>query len=498
MTSRSRWLAFAAVCSMQLMMVLDVSIVTVALRSIQQDLGFEQARVAWVTTAYTIGFGGLLLLSGRLGDLLGRKRMFLSGLTVFLVSSVLCGLSRSQDMLLASRFLQGAGSAMSYAVVMGIVFTLFQDPHKVGKAMGALGFVQAAGASVGIVAGGALVQGINWHWVFFVNIPIGIAAAVLAVRLVPSDAGLGIREGADALGAVLVTAGMMLGVYMIATVGDYGWGSGHTLGYGFGSLGLLAAFIAREATAAKPIMKLSLFRSRNLSGANAVHLLLVAGMISANIVIALYLQQVVGYSPARAGFAFLPLALSAALSSLGLSARLNLRYGPRAVLLASLVIITAALVLATRVPVDAVYIRDVVPTLVLLGAGAGLAMPAVMTLAMAVRSPSDVGLASGLAGSSGMIGDSLGIAAITAIAATRARTLTGRGKSAAFALDSGYRLAFGVGAGVVAVAFVVGFFWLKAMSPMPQGGEPGPPMPEGGESRPQPESAEPGVGSAVV
>ncbi|MFE2727644.1 MFS transporter [Kitasatospora sp. NPDC059327] len=487
-TVRSPWLAFAAVVSMQLMMVLDISIVTVALRSIQEDLGFSQPRIAWVTTAYTLGFGGFLLLSGRLGDLFGKKRMFLTGMTVFLVASLFCGLSRNQDMLIAARFVQGAGAAMGFAVAMGIVFSLFRDPRESGKAMGGLGFVQAAGASVGIVAGGALTSGISWHWVFFLNLPIGIVAAVLVFRLVPNDRGAGFGDGADILGAVLVTVGMMLGVYTIATVGDEGWGSGHTIGYGLASLALLGGFVARQATAANPLMRLDVFRSRNLSGANLVHLFLVAGMISGNILIALYMQQVLGYSAATTGFAFLPIALSAAAVSLGFSARFNMRFGPKNVLLVSLVVVAASLLLAVRGPVDATYVVDVLPTALLLGVGTGLALPAVMTLAMAVSSPRDIGLASGLVGTSGMVGDSLGIAVMTAVAAAHTKSELADGKPVLTALNDGYHLAFGLAAAVVVVGLVIGFAMLKPLPPMPHPGGGEPPT----EAQPAPAGAEAG------
>lgn len=473
---RSPWLAFTALVSMQLMIVIDISIVTVALRSIQEDLGFPQARIGWVTTAYTIGFGGLLLLSGRLGDLIGRKRMFLTGLSVFTASSVLCGLSQTQTMLVAMRFIQGAGAAMAFAVAMGIIFTLFPDPRQLGKAMGAIGFAQAAGASVGVLAGGLISDGVSWHWVFFINVPIGITAGVLVARKVPNDRGMGLSEGADMVGAVLATAGLMLGVYTITTVDDFGWGTAHTIGFGLSSIALLVAFVVRQATAAKPLVPLSIFRSRNLSGANAVHLLMVAGMISSNILIALYLQQVAGYSASTTSFAFLPIAVAAGVVSLGLSARLNMRFGPRNVLLAALAFVTVSLLLAMRAPVEPTYVLDVLPTALLLGAGSGLGLPAVMTLAMSVDSPRNAGLASGLAGTSGMIGDALGIAIMTAIAAAEAGDLIAAGKNAPAALNGGFHLAFGVAAAVVAVAIVVGSAVLRTqpMGPPQQSEAPEP------------------------
>lgn len=465
---RARWLAFTVLCSIQLMIVLDVSIVTVALRTIQHGLGFSQANIAWVTNAYTIGFGGLLLLSGRLGDLFGRKKVFICGLIVFTVSSALCGASVSREMLVAMRFVQGAGAGMSYSVVMGIVFTLFADSRTLGRAMGAVGFVQAAGASIGIIAGGVVTQGISWHWIFYINVPIGAAAAVLTVRTVPADRGIGLGAGgADMLGAALVTGGLMLSVYVIATVGEYGWASGHTLGFGVASLLLLAAFAARQATAARPLIRLGIFRSRHLSGGNIVNLLLIAATVPSSILLALYMQQAAGYSPARTSLSLLPLALSAAGVSLGLSAPLTRRHGPRNVLVVSLMAIFAAMLLATRLPENPDYLADILPVVLLLGIGGGLGLPAVMTIAMSVKSPADAGLASGLAGTSGMIGDALGVATLIGIAAAHSKSLLGRGTPVAAALSGGFHFAFGIGAGIIGAAIAIGILMLRPLTQPP-------------------------------
>ncbi|MEU4564015.1 MFS transporter [Actinoplanes sp. NPDC023936] len=485
--TRRAWLGFAVVCSIQLMIVVDISIVTVALRSIQSDLGFEQAQIAWVTNAYTVGFGGLLLLSGRLGDLIGRRNVFLIGLIGFTVASALCGFAQNQAMLIGFRFLQGAAAAMAYAMVMGIAVTLFADPRQIGKAMGTLGFVQAAGASVGILAGGVLTQGISWHWIFFINVPIGIAATVLAVRLLPLDRGIGLRAGADVVGAVLVTAGLMLGVYAIATVGDHGWGSARTLGLGGTAIVLLIAFVAREATTSTPLMPLSLFRNRNVAGGNLVHLLMVAGVISFNILIALFLQQVLGYEPLVTSLAYLPIAISAGIVSIGVSARLNMRFGLRNVLLGGLVLVAAGLLLAVRIPVDANYAIDLLPVMLLMGIGGGLTMPAVMMLSMSVTRPQDAGLASGVAGTSGMIGDSLGLAALTAIAAAHTVSLINNGSDPTSALNDGFHLAFGISAGLIVVAMIVGAVLLRTPA--------GPPMGPPPEGPPSENPAAPGVPS---
>ncbi|MCK9929745.1 MFS transporter [Frankia sp. Mgl5] len=473
--ARARWLAFAALCSMQMMIVIDISVVTVALRSIQDDLGFEQAHLAWVTNAYTVGFGGLLLLAGRLGDLIGRKTVFLTGLVVFTGSSALCGLSRTQEMLIATRFVQGMGAAMAYAVLMSIVFTLFTEPRELGKAMGAFGFVVASGASVGILAGAVVTDSISWHWVFFVNVPIGIAAGVLAGKLLPPDSPAGLGRGVDVLGAILVTGGLMLGVYTIATVGENGWGSVHTIGFGLGAIALLAAFVGREATADLPLIPLGIFRSRVITGANLVHLLLVAATVSFNILVALYLQQVVGYSPLATGFAFLPIAVFGAAASLGLSARLTAAYGPRQVLLGSLAVLGAGLALAIRTPVDPSYVVDILPVAVLVGAGGGLAMPAVLTLCMAISTPAEAGVASGLSGTSGMVGDSLGIAALAVAAASYTNSRLAAGDSHAVALTEGFHLAAGIATGLAVAAFLVGLLVLRRVPSPP--GPPGPGAP---------------------
>ncbi|RZS36326.1 EmrB/QacA subfamily drug resistance transporter [Herbihabitans rhizosphaerae] len=480
---RSRWLAFTVLCSVQLMVIIDTSIVNIALRSIKTDLGFSDSALSWVVNAYTIAFGGLLLVSGRLGDLIGRKRMFLAGIVVFTVASTLCGLAQNQEMLIIARFVQGAGAAMAAAVVMGIVITIFREPQQLGKAIAAFSFIAAAGGSVGVLAGGLLTDSISWHWVFFINVPIGIAAVVFGIPLIESDRGLGFDKGVDLIGGALVTAGLMLGVYTIVKVTDYGWGSAHTLGLGAVSAVLLALFVVRQAMASDPLVPLRLFRSRNMSGANIVQLLLVAGMFGFNFLGALYLQLVLNYSPTVASFAFLPVALVLAVVSLGMSARLNTRYGPRNVLLVGLLFIAAALALAARAPVQADYVIDVLPMAVLLGLGAGLAMPAVMALAMSGATPQDAGLVSGVASTSGMVGGALGLAVLTAISSARTQTEVTDGVDPKSALNSGFHLAFGVSAALVVAAVIIGFFVLE--STPPQQGLPGGPPPGEGEEAPE-------------
>jgi EmrB/QacA subfamily drug resistance transporter len=452
---RSRWTALYVLCVGMLMIVLDATIVNVALPSIQADLGFAQSSLAWVVNAYLISFGGLLLLSGRLGDLLGRRSVFLFGLAVFTSASLLCGLAQSQGMLIAARFVQGAGGALASAVILGMIVTMFPEPREQAKAIGVYSFVASAGASIGLLLGGVLTQSINWHWIFFVNIPIGVGTAVLARRLVKPDKGIGFRNGADVAGAALVTGALMLGVYTIVKAADHGWASAHTLGLGALSLALLGGFVVREATTGTPLMPLRIFRFRNVSGANLVQILMVAGLFGMFFLGVLYLQRVLGYDAIETGVAFLPVSLSIGILSLGFSARLNMRFGARATLIPGLFLIVAGLALFARAPVDGRYVVDVLPVMLLLGVGAGLSFPSLMTLAMSGATRSDSGLASGLVNTSLQVGGALGLAVLATLSTTRTDNLLGDGESRAAALTGGYHLAFVVAASLVAVAIVV-------------------------------------------
>jgi EmrB/QacA subfamily drug resistance transporter len=358
--SRNRWVALVVLCIGMLMIVLDQTIVNVALPSIQSDLDFTQSDLAWVVNAYLIPFGGLLLLAGRLGDLVGRKRVFLFGLAVFTGASLLCGLADSQAVLAGARFVQGLGGALTSAVILGMIVTLFPEPGERAKAIGVYSFVASAGASIGLLLGGVLTEAISWHWIFFVNLPIGLITAVLTVRLLAREDGIGFGEGADVLGAVLVTASLMLAVYTLVGASDYGWGSAHTVGFGAAALVLLVAFVIRQARAANPLVPLRIFRSRNVSGANIVQMLMVAGLFGMFFLGAIYLQRVLGYDALQVGLAFLPVALAIGLLSVGFSARLITRFGARATLLPGLLLIIAGLSLFARTPVDATYL-DVSP-----------------------------------------------------------------------------------------------------------------------------------------
>jgi EmrB/QacA subfamily drug resistance transporter len=453
---RSRWLALYVLCTGVLMIVLDVTVVNVALPSIQDDLGFSTSNLAWVVNAYLIAFGGLLLLAGRLGDLIGRRTVFLAGLLLFTLASLLCGFSQSQGLLVAARFLQGIGGAMTSAVVLGMIVTMFPEPRDQAKAIGVYAFVASAGGSVGLLAGGVLTDSISWHWIFFINVPIAIVTAVFALRLLRRDEGIGFGEGADVPGAVLVTSSLMLGVYtIVGPAAEDGWGAGRTLGLGALSLALLAAFLVREATARNPLIPLRIFRSRNVAGANAIQALSVSGMFAMFFLGTLYLQRILGYDPMKIGLAFLPTTIVMGLMSVRYSERLIMRFGARRALVPGLVLIMAGLIAFTRAPVDGDWATHILPVLLLLGVGAGISFPALMTLAMSGATQSDAGLASGLVNTTAQVGAALGLAVLATLSASRSDHLIEDGQSTAAALTGGYHFAFWIGAGLVLAAIVV-------------------------------------------
>jgi EmrB/QacA subfamily drug resistance transporter len=452
---RSRWIALVVLCVGMLMIVLDATIVNVALPSIQDDLGFSQSNLAWVVNAYLIAFGGLLLLAGRLGDLVGRRSVFLSGLALFTLASMACGLAQSQEVLVVARFVQGIGGALTSAVILGMIVTMFPEPGEQAKAIGVYSFVASAGGSIGLLAGGAITEAINWHWIFFVNLPIAVLTGFFALRLLQRDRGLGLDQGADVPGALLIVAALMLGVYTIVKASDYGWGSAHTLGFGAGALVLLAGFVLREARAAQPLVPLRIFRSRNLSGANAIQALMVAGMFGMFFLGALYLQRVLGFTSLEVGLAFLPVTAIIGTLSLGFSAKLNMRFGPRATLLPGLVSIVAGLLLFSRIGVDGSYASEVLPAMVLIGTGAGLSFPSVMSLAMSGVERSDAGLASGLVNTTLQVGGAIGLAVLATLSTNRTSDLLASGHPTASALTDGYKLAFLIGGVLVAAAIAI-------------------------------------------
>src|SRR4051812_5840042 len=469
-TDRSRWIALYVLCVGMLMIVLDATVVNVALPSIQNDLHFSQSSLAWVVNAYLIAFGGLLLLAGRLGDLISRRGLFLAGLGVFTLASLACGLAQSQEMLVGARFVQGVGGAMTSAVILGMIVTMFPEPREQAKAIGVYSFVAATGGSVGLLAGGVLTQSINWHWIFFVNIPIGIATAWLAMRVLEKDRGAGFGRGADVLGAVLITAALMLLVYTIVKpAAEDGWGAGRTLGLGAAALVLLAAFLVREATARNPLIPLRIFRSRNVAAANAIQALVVAGMFGMFFLGALYLQRVLGYDPLEIGLAFLPTTIVMGTLSLRYSERLIMRFGPRATLVPGMAVIGAGMVLFARGPGAGGYLIGVLPALLLVGRGGGLGFPSLVKLAHSGATPSDAGLASGLVNTTVQVGGALGLAVLATLSATRTHDLHATGSSLASALTGGYHLAFLVGAGLVVVALIIALVALAPRERAPQG-----------------------------
>jgi EmrB/QacA subfamily drug resistance transporter len=487
-TDRRRWMALYVLCTGMLMIVVDATIVNVALPSIQQDLGFSQSDLAWVVNAYLIAFGGLLLLAGRMGDLIGQRRVFLIGLAVFTGASLLCALAQSQAMLIGARFVQGVGGALASAVILGMIVRLFPEPRDQAKAIGVYGFVASTGGSIGLLAGGALTDAIGWNWIFLINLPIGVATAVLAVRLVDDLEGIGVDKGADVPGAALLTGGLMLGVYTILEVHQQGWGSARTLGLGAVALALLAAFLVRQARIRNPLVPLRLFRSRNVAGANAVQALLVVGMFGMFFLGALYLQRILGYDALEVGLAFLPATIVMGTASLRFSGRLNMRFGPKATLIPALVSIGAGLLLFARTPVDGGYLADILPAMALVGLGAGLGFPALMMLAMSGATQSDSGLASGLVNTSVQVGGAIGLAVLATLATERTDGLLAGGEPAASALNAGYHLAYLIGAALVVAAIGLALAVLRSEVPQAAAEE---------DHKPRPAHLRPAYGEAV-
>jgi EmrB/QacA subfamily drug resistance transporter len=455
-TDRQRWLALYVLCTGMLMIVLDMTVVNVALPYIQDDLGFSNSSLAWTVNAYLIAFGGLLLLAGRFGDLLGRRDVFMAGLTLFTLASLLCGFAQTQEMLVGARFLQGIGGAMTSAVILGMIVTMFPQPREQAKAIGVYAFVASGGGSVGLLAGGVLTQSINWHWIFFINVPIAIVTAVFALRLIPRDQGIGFGGGADVPGAVLITSSLMLSVYTIVKpAAEEGWTATPTLILNAISLALLTAFIVREATAKNPLIPLRIFRSRSVSGANIIQALSVSGMFAMFFLGTLYLERILGYDALEIGFAFLPATVAMGLMSAKYSDRLVARYGARRTLIAGLVLIAGSLALFTRAPVGGSWAEHVLPVMLLLGFGAGMAFPALMSLAMSGVEQTEAGLASGLVNTTAQVGAALGLAVLATISASRSDGLIEDGTATDSALTSGYHLAFWIGTVLVLAAIAV-------------------------------------------
>jgi EmrB/QacA subfamily drug resistance transporter len=468
--SRTRWFALIVLCLGSLMIVLDTTIVNVALPSIRDDLGFSQTSLAWVVNAYLLTFGGFLLLGGRLGDLFGHRRLFLTGISLFTLASVGCGLATSQAFLVGARAVQGLGGAVVSAVALSLMMSLFTEPTERAKAMGVFGFVAAGGGSLGVLLGGILTDALDWHWIFLVNVPIGVLVYALSLKLLPAARGPAAAQRLDVAGAVTVTVALMLAVYAIVNGNQEGWTSRQTTGLLGVAVALAAVFLAIEARVRSPLVPLRLFRLRNVATANAVGVLWAAAMFAWFFLSALYLQLVLGYSPLQVGLAFLPANLIMGVFSLGLSAKLVMRFGIRAPLATGLLLAAVGLVLFARAPVDGNFVADVLPSMILLGFGAGMAFNPVLLAAMSDVEQSESGLASGLVNTAFMMGGALGLAVLASLAASRTDSLLASGDGRLAALDGGYHAAFVVGALFAAAAATLGAVLLRTGAQAPAHG----------------------------
>jgi EmrB/QacA subfamily drug resistance transporter len=469
---RARWLALYVLCLGDLMIVLDGTIVNVALPTIRDDLGFSQTSLAWIVNAYLLTFGGFLLLGGRLGDLFGQRRMFLIGIGLFTAASLACGLSTSQGQLVAARAVQGLGGALVAAVALSLVMTLFTEPAERAKAMGIFGFVLSGGGVAGVLLGGVLTDVLSWHWIFFINLPVGAAVFALSLRLLPEAPGLAGGKRLDVGGALTITGALMLAVYAIVNGNETGWLTAETLGLLGGAVALLAAFLVIETRVAAPLVPLGIFRNRDVSSANAVGILMAAGMFAYFFFSALYLQQVLGYTPLEVGFAYLPSMVIWGACSL-YSDRLVMRFGIKPPLLAGLSLMALSLLLFARAPVGGSFAVDVLPATVAIGIGAGIAFNPILLAAMSGVAPQEAGLASGVVNTSFMMGGALGLAVLASLAAFRTDRLEAGGEATVAATNAGYHLAFLSGAVFLVGAAALAGLLLKARVPSPHAeGEP--------------------------
>jgi EmrB/QacA subfamily drug resistance transporter len=460
-----RWLALIVLCLGVLMIVLDTTIVNVALPSIAADLHFTETSLVWVVNAYMLTFGGCLLLGGRLGDLYGHRKLFLSGITLFTLASLACGLANSQMLLVAARAVQGFGGAVVSAVSLSLIMNLFTETGERAKAMGVYGFVCSAGGSIGVLLGGLLTNLLSWHWIFLVNLPIGIAVYALCVALLPSARGHAHGERLDVAGAVTVTASLMLAVYAVVNGNEAGWTSAQTLSLLSAAVALLAAFLVIEARTQHPLMPLALFRLRNIATANVVGVLWAAAMFAWFFLSALYLQRVLGYRPLQVGLAFLPANLIMGFFSLGLSARIVMRFGLRRPLAVGLLLAACGLALFSRAPVNGAFVLDVLPAMILLGVGAGIAFNPMLLAAMSDVHASESGLASGIVNTSFMMGGALGLAVLASFAAAHTEAMQAS-ESGVAALNSGYHVAFLFGAIFAGAAGLLGGLLLRRDRPV--------------------------------
>src|SRR3954447_24994290 len=459
--SRTRWLALYVLCLASLMIVLDVTIVGVALPSIREDLGFSETSLAWVVNAYLLTYGGFLLLGGRLGDLFGHRRLFIAGISTLTVASLACGLATTQWFLVAARSVQGLGGAVASAVSLSLMMGLFTEPADRAKDMGIFGFVASGGGSIGVLLGGILTDALSWHWIFLVNFPIGIVVVLLTLRLVPGARFAAAERRLDVAGAITVTPSLMLAVYAIVNRNEQGWTSAETLGVLAAAAVVFGAFLVIESRVQAPLVPLRLFRLRNLSTASGVGVLWSGAMFAWFFMVALYLQLVLGYSPLQIGLAFLPGNLIMGALSIGLSAKLVMRYGIRKPLVTGLLLASAGLLLLVRAPVDGTFVSDILPSMVLLGLGAGIAFNPVLLAAMGDVDPGEAGLASGVVNTSFMMGGAVGLAVLASAAASRTTTLVDAGHSETAALTGGYHVAFFLGAVFAAAAAALGGMLLR-------------------------------------
>jgi EmrB/QacA subfamily drug resistance transporter len=459
--TRTRWLALVVLCLGDLMIVLDTTIVNVALPSIRDDLGFTETSLAWVVNAYLLTFGGFLLLGGRLGDLYGQRRMFLAGIALFTSASVVCGLSTTQGMLVAARAVQGLGGAVVSAVALSLIMTLFTEAAERTKAMGVFGFVMAGGGSIGVLLGGVLTDTLSWHWIFLVNVPIGALVYVLTLRLLPPSQRATERGRLDIAGAVSVTVALMLAVYAIVNGNKNGWLSAETLGLLAAAAALMAGFFVIEMRVQQPLMPLVVLKLRNIWASNLVGMLWAAAMFAWFFLSALYMQLVLGYSPLQVGLAFLPANVIMGLFSVGLSAKLVMRFGIKPPLVTGLGLAAAGLGLLAIAPVDGNFTMHILPSMILLGIGAGMAFNPVLLAAMSDVRPEESGLASGVVNTAFMMGGALGLAVLASLADWRTRNLSSEGSSDLSALTSGYHLAFVVGTVFAVGAAILGGVLLR-------------------------------------
>ena len=462
-----QWIAAVVLCMGQLMIILDGTAVNVALPAMQRSLHFSQADLAWVINAYLITFAGFLMLAGRMGDLVGRKRVFLSGLVLFTLASLACGVSGSQTMLIAARFVQGIGGAISSSVILAILIAGVPGTRERAKMIGVYTLVSSTGGSLGLVLGGVVTQAINWHWIFIINIPIGTGVLVLAMILVEENAGAGIRSGVDALGALLLTGALMLAVYAIVTSSDHGWGAAQTIASSVGAVVVFAAFIVLESRLRNPLIPLGILRSRNLSSSNLVRLLLVCSVTGQFFIGVLFLQRVLAYSALNTGLAYLPLTIVLGPFALMITSRLVTRIGPKATMVPGMLLVAGGLLLLARAPIHSRYVTDLLPAIVLLGVGQGLAFLPTVTLAMTGATPADAGLRSGLVNVSQQIGSALGVAVLASVASGRTNHLLALGHARVPALLSGYHLAYDVATAIVLAAAVAVLTLIRALPGVP-------------------------------